>query len=387
MLHPHLLRKKFSQAFATNADEARIFFSPGRVCLIGEHVDYNGGMVLPAALSLGIYGVFRQTDSHVLRMKSCQQKNEVTLRLDEEISFSEKTGWGNYPAGVLKYLKQKGFQPRGGELLFDSNLPMGAGLSSSAAIEMLTALIFSSNNDNKRLGKLELARLCKTAENEFVGVRCGIMDQCAIAMGEKNHALLLDCSTLKHELVPAALGDNCIIIFNTGIKRELTKGFFNQRVSECEEALKSIRKHKPLKHLADADEQDVKELVANPIAKKRALHVVQENQRVKLAAEALKTGDINQFGLLLFQSHASLKRQYEVTGAELDTIEEAAQNHPACIGAKMSGAGFGGCAFALVKKDAAEDFVRYVLNFYFEKTHCEASYCYAEIDDGVRRIA
>ncbi len=386
-MHHHLLRKIFSEAFSTNAEQAQIFFAPGRVCLIGEHIDYNGGLVLPAAISLGIYGVFRQSASNILKMRSSLDNHEVALNLDDEILFSEKNGWGNYPAGVISYLKQCGFQIPGGELLFVSNLPVGAGLSSSAAIEVLTGFIFSSVNNGSSLEKIELAKLCKDVENNFIGVQCGIMDQFAVAMGKKNHAMLLDCTTLQFEQIPIELGDNVIIIFNTNKKRELTDSFFNVRVSECDDALRSIQKHCSLKHLADADEKEVNDFVQNPAAKKRALHVAQENKRVKEAAAALKEGDINKFGLLLFQSHASLKHQYEVTGRELDAIEEGARKHPACIGAKMSGAGFGGCAFAIVKKDAVDDFVRCVLEAYTSSTGLKADYYLAEMDDGVRRIA
>lgn len=385
MLHLHWLRKKFSDVFGTNAEHAQIFFSPGRVCLIGEHIDYNGGLVLPAAVSLGIYGVFRENGSNTLCMHSGIGRNEVTLNLDDEIIFSDKAGWGNYPAGVVKYLMRLGIPVAGGELLFESNLPVGAGLSSSAAIEVLAGYIFSSRN-SPAPDKIGLATLCKKAENDFVGVQCGIMDQFAVAMGKKNHAVKLNCNSLRYEYVPVELGEYALIIFNTNKKRELTGSLFNQRVSECNEALGQIRKHRAIEALADAGIEDVNSFVTNPVARKRALHVVQENIRVKEAAEALKSGDIQKFGMLLFRSHESLKRQYDVTGNELDALEEAARNHPACIGAKMSGAGFGGCAFAIVKKDAMDDFVRHVLEFYHAKTGLDADFFLAEVEEGVRRL-
>jgi len=386
MLHIHHLRRKFYEAFGSDAEQAQIYFSPGRVCLIGEHIDYNGGLVFAAAISYGIYGVFHPDDSNVLKLRSGLEQNEVAIMPDNEIIYSEKSRWGNYPAGVIKYLKHKGFHIPGGELLFESNLPVGAGLSSSAALEVLTAFIFSSQDSNP-IDSVELAKLCKKAENDFVGVQCGIMDQFAVMMGKKNHAVMLDCHSLAYQLVPVELGEHCMVIFNTNKKRELTDSLFNQRVAECNEALKSIQQHQNIHSLANADESLANDFVFNPVAKKRALHVIQENKRVRMAADALMKKDIHQFGLLLFQSHASLKYQYEVTGFELDTLEEAARNHPACIGAKMSGAGFGGCAFAIVKKEALDDFVQHVLETYHTKTGLEATPYFAEIDDGVRRLA
>lgn len=387
MIHLHSLRQKFSERFGAGADAAQIYFSPGRICLIGEHIDYNGGLVLPAAVSLGIYAVFHPTDSLVMKMSSTSEREMVVLNLDDEIIFSNDVKWGNYPAGVIKYLKQEGLTIPGGELLFDSNLPMGAGLSSSAAIEVLTAFLFSSVSENANLSRVALAKLCMKAENDFVGVKCGIMDQYAVAMGQRHRAMVLDCEKVESESVPMALGEYAIVIFNTNKKRELTNSLFNQRVEECSEALNAIRRHYQVKNLADADENMVNELLDNPVAKKRALHVIQENKRVKEAAEALKSGNIQRFGTLLFQSHISLRKQYEVTGPELDAIEEASRNHPDCIGAKMSGAGFGGCAFAIVKKSSMNDFVFRVEESYRAVTGMNASHYFVEIDDGVRRMA
>jgi len=385
MLHIHQLRRNFSDTFGNDAEQTHIFFSPGRVCLIGEHIDYNGGIVLPAAISFGIYGVFRENGSNVLRMRSGLEQTEVTLNLEDEIRYADKAGWGNYPAGVIHSLKQKGLRIPGGDLLFESDLPVGAGLSSSASMEVLTSFIFSSLTDIPT-DRIELAKLCKEVENDFVGVQCGIMDQFAVAMGKKSHAVKLDCHSLQFEHVPVELGEYSLVIFNTNKKRELTDSLFNQRVSECGEALKAIQKHKKIDNLANADTKAVNDFVVNPVAKKRALHVVQENGRVKEAVAALKAGDIQKFGMLLFQSHASLKQLYEVTGQELDAIEEAARAHPACIGAKMSGAGFGGCAFAIVKSDANDDFIQHVLESYNAKTGLDATPHFAEIEDGVRRI-
>lgn len=385
MIAQEVLLQKFSDKFSADTNEAKIFFAPGRVCLIGEHIDYNGGLVLPAAISLGIHGVFKGNSSQVLKLRSGIDEKEAQIRLDEEISFDAKRGWANYPAGVVKYLLQRGIIISGGELLFESDLPVGAGLSSSAAIEVLTAFIFTSLSGFP-ISNIELAKLCKEVENKFIGVQCGIMDQFAVAMGKKKFAMQLNCNSLEHKYVPVDLGEYSLVLFNTNKKRELTDGLFNQRVSECQQALESIRRHRDVESLADADEQDVNEFVKNPIARKRAFHVVQENIRVQWAGDALRKGDVEKFGSLLFQSHESLSNQYEVTGKELDAFFTAAHKHPACIGAKMSGAGFGGCAFAVVKSDFVEEFKREVLKDYLSMTGINGEFFAVNIEDGVRMI-
>ena len=385
MIEEETLLKRFSEQ-GGDARKAQIFFAPGRVCLIGEHIDYNGGLVLPAALSLGIYAVFAGDDSRTLKMRSGLSTDTVSIQRDEEIVFQRENGWANYPAGVLGYLRERGFHIPGGRLLFVSDLPVGAGLSSSAAIEVLTAFLFTSLEEPGRLTKVELAKLCKRVENDFIGVQCGIMDQFAVTMGRKNHAIMLNCNSLAHKYIPFETGEYSFLIFNTNKKRELTESMFNQRVSECREALASIQKHKQVENLADADEESVEAYVKNPLAKKRALHVVQENQRVKRAADFLIEGNVRQFGELLFQSNASLRNQYEVTGNELDAFQDAAISHPGCIGAKMSGAGFGGCALAIVEKAALADFKESVLQKYYLKTNLQGEFYEALIDDGVRRI-
>ncbi len=387
MISQQILFQKFSEKFSAPPDEAKIFFAPGRVCLIGEHIDYNGGLVLPAALSLGTYGVFKPDNSNMLRLRSSMSEEEVSIHLHQDVVFDETAGWANYPAGVIKYLKKRRFRIPGGELFFETDLPIGAGLSSSAAIEVLTGFIFFSYSTSRSLTRTQLAEMCKEVENNFIGVQCGIMDQFAVAMGKRNHAIKLNCNSLQYEHIPVALGKYALLIFNTNKKRELTDSLFNERVRECREALHDIRQHQTIEHLADADEKAVRAFVRNPLAQKRAMHVVQENKRVQLASDALKRGDIEQFGALLFQSHESLSTQYEVTGKELDSFFQSARKHPACIGAKMSGAGFGGCAFALVRADAQDDFISTVTASYYRETGISPAFYTVEIEDGVRKIS
>ena len=380
------IKETASSYFDLAGQQQHVFFAPGRVCLIGEHIDYNGGSVLPAALSLGVYAIFQPNNSNKIRMRSGIDDREVVVSLNEEIIYRKENGWGNYPIGVIRYLIDRGLEIPGGDIYFESNLPTGAGLSSSASIEVLTAFMLLALSGNKSLSNKEIALLCKNVENEFVGVKCGIMDQFAVAMGKKNQAIMLDCTAITHEYVPVNLNGHDLIIFNTNKKRELTDSQFNQRTEECREAFESIRQFKDIECLAKASLDDVNRHVSDPLIKKRALHVVMENQRVFEAVDALKLGDIERFGRLLFKTHESLKHQYEVSGHELDTIEEAARSHSSVIGAKMSGAGFGGCAFAIVEHNKVDEVVELVLEKYQAKTGLKADYYIAQIEDGVRHL-
>jgi len=272
------IRKKSRDYFGQGGLEEHIFFAPGRVCLIGEHIDYNGGSVLPAALSMGIYAIFRPNNSQQIRIRSGLDDREVLVSLEEEIGFKEENGWGNYPLGVIKYLQDLGLHIKGGDLSFETNLPIGAGLSSSAAIEVLTAYLFSSLNEKGFLSNEEIALLCKDVENDFVGVQCGIMDQFAVALGKKNQAIMLDCSTLKHEYVPVNLKEHELVIFNTNKTRELSNSQFNKRTEECLEAFETIGKYKEIKSLVEAHLDDVDRFIKDPVIRKRAKHVIAENK-------------------------------------------------------------------------------------------------------------
>ncbi len=384
-MNPALLRKKFTETFGREAEEEKIFFAPGRVCLIGEHIDYNGGLVVPAAISLGIYGVTRPTKNKVLHITSSLDNKEFVFDLNEKHTCKEAYSWANYPLGVAQYFIDKGYNIDGCEIQFTSTLPVGSGLSSSAAVEVLTAFILATLN-NIEISKTEIALLAKAVENNFVGVQCGIMDQFAVAHGANNKALKLNCSTLEYELLPLELTDYQLVIFNTNKKRALAESAFNTRVKECNEALQLIQQHEKITCLADATPEMAEQYVHDTTLKKRAFHVTTENIRVANAATVLKEKNIKAFGKLLFESHASLSNNYEVAGKELDAFVDFCLNYNDCAGAKMTGAGFGGCAVALVKTESVEDFIASATAYYFNNTGLQGSAYVATISDGVKMV-
>lgn len=380
-----LLRKNFVETFGRDAEKEKIFFAPGRVCLIGEHIDYNGGLVVPAAISLGIYGVARPTKNKVLHITSSLDNQEFVFDLNEKHTCKEEYSWANYPLGVAHYFIDKGYKISGCEIQFTSTLPVGSGLSSSAAVEVLTAFILATLN-NIEISKTEIALLAKAVENNFVGVQCGIMDQFAVAHGATNMALKLNCSTLDYETLPLELTDYQLVIFNTNKKRALAESAFNTRVKECNEALNLIQQHEKITCLADATPAMVEQYVQDETLKKRAIHVVTENIRVAKAATVLKEKNIEAFGKLLFESHASLSNNYEVAGKELDAFVNFCLWYKDCAGAKMTGAGFGGCAVALVKTKSVDDFIAAATTYYFNATGLQGNAYVAAISDGVKTI-
>lgn len=360
-----------------------LFFAPGRVNLIGEHIDYNGGLVMPTTISLGIYGLNRNRNDSKIKLISKYAQNEVIIDLKSEIIFNISDGWANYPKGVIKKLIEMGFNINGADIFYESNLPIGSGLSSSAAIEVLTAfmMLYGANT----IDMVEIAKMCKEVENNFVGVNCGIMDQFAVSMGKKDYAILLNSDTLKYEYIPVQLEGYSLIIMDTNKRRELNDSKYNERRMECEEALSKIRSNKDIQNLCEATLSDISTLNDETL-RKRALHVITENERVKKASVALKEGDIKTFGKLLVDSHASLRDNFEVTGFYLDAIVEEALKHNACIGARMTGAGFGGCAIALVEKNSLNDFENQIALRYMEKTGIAPKFYVAQISDGVSLI-
>jgi galactokinase len=380
-----LLQKNFLETFGRDAEKEQVFFAPGRVCLIGEHIDYNGGFVLPAAISLGIYAVARPNKSNTLHIKSTLDNKEFVFDLSKEILFNPLNSWANYPLGVAKYFIQKGYTINGCEILFASTLPVGSGLSSSAAIEVLTGYILSQLNTIE-ISQQALALAAKEVENNFVGVQCGIMDQFAVAFGKKNHAIKLNCTTLEYEYLPLHLSEYNLVIFNTNKKRELAESAFNIRVKECNDALQIIKQHENIFCLADASLEAIEKYIDDEVLYKRAYHVVSENLRVAKAAEVLKQNNIQAFGKLLFESHNSLKNNYEVSGKELDTFIDFAKQHSDCLGAKMTGAGFGGCAVAIVKANTSEDFITEALAYYKKETDRNGEAYIAEISDSVKAV-
>ena len=361
----------------------RTYFCPGRVCLIGEHLDYNGGFVMPAAISLGIYAKVIFRNDNKISCSSAQFSNSLEIDLSKTVEYENQAGWGNYVKGVVRYLKNAGLKIPALEIEFSADLPSGAGLSSSAAIEVLVAYILQKEAGLENIDRIKTALLCKDVENNFVGVKCGIMDQFSVATGKKGHAVILNCETLEHEFVPVNTGDYGFIIINSNKRRELTGSKFNERKHECEQALQAIQKHRQVNSLGEAKREEILEFVKEENPRKRALHVFEENQRVQLAGVALKKSDLQQFGLLMNASHQSLKNLYEVTGTELDILAENAITIEGCIGARMTGAGFGGCGIALVKKAQINNFKQQLNQIYTSQIGYPLSFYEFEISDGV----
>lgn len=380
------LRSKFNEVFKK---EKLYFFAPGRVNLIGEHTDYNGGHVFPCALSFGTHCVFCKRDDKKVRLYSLNFPEKGIIDADlSTISYDKKQDWANYPLGVIKTLQNHGYNiNQGFELMFWGDIPNGAGLSSSASIELATAVAMNKVF-NLYIPQVELVKFCQEAENKFVGMNCGIMDQFAIGMGKEGCAVLLDCNTLNYEYAPLDLKGVSIVIMNTNKRRELADSKYNERRSECERALKELQRKLPIKSLGDLSIDEFeknKELITNPTDRKRAKHAVYENQRTLQAVERLKAGDLKTFGKLMNESHISLRDDYEVTGKELDTLAEAAWQQPGVLGARMTGAGFGGCAIALVQDADVKHFIDNVGKIYHEKTGLQADFYIASVGGPARQ--
>ena len=380
------LQSDFNRRYGKSTLEQRLYFAPGRGNLIGEHTDYNGGYVFPCALHFGTYLIIRKNGTPALRLASTNF-NE-TAEVPAAAFTRNELKWVNYPLGVLDQLRSRGFALEGMDLLFSGDVPSGAGLSSSASIEMVTAVAVNDLLDFK-LEMLDLIKLSQKAENEFVGVNCGIMDQFASGMGKKEHAVMLDCRTLDFELVPLRLGDYQLVISNTNKKRGLTDSKYNERRSECEKSVEYLSRAKPLNLLGELDLPaflDRQHMIPEETVRRRALHVVSENQRVLDAVQALKNADLIRFGQLMNASHDSLRDDYQVTGTELDALVEAARRIDGVIGSRMTGAGFGGCTVSLVRKDALDRFATGVSTGYKAKTGLVPDFYTAEVGNGAGRI-
>lgn len=376
---------EFSSRFGRNPEH--IFFCPGRVNLIGEHIDYNGGKVMPCAISLGTYLAISKNKDKRLRFHSLNFPEAVELHLQEGYSKTGKT-WFNYPLGVINEVLEVGNMISGIDMLFNGNLPIGAGLSSSASIEVLTAFALNQLFGMKISNK-DIALMGKKVENEFIGVNSGIMDQFAVVMGKKDTAILLDCDTLEYEYLPFETGEYILVIINSNKQRRLADSKYNDRFAECGKVLKALKKELNVTHLCDITLNTFEEhrhLIDDPVLDKRALHVISENFRVGEAKDALKANDLASFGKLMYASHQSLKDWYEVSGKELDTIVEFCKTYEDCIGARMTGAGFGGCAIALVRKNKFDDFSSKLASKYEEKIGYKPEVFASEIGDGVREL-
>ena len=383
------LIKEFTDIFEVPGEA--LFFSPGRVNLIGEHTDYNGGMVFPCAITFGTYAVVSKRTDSCMRLFSnnFKEKGIIDVAL-QTLHYDKKDDWANYVKGVLYFLQQEGFEiPCGLNILIEGNIPNGAGLSSSASLEVLTGTILKETFQLP-ISKLDIIKLSQKAENQFVGVNCGIMDQFIIGMGKKDHAIALDTGTLEYTYAPVQLKQASIIIMNTNKQRGLTDSKYNERRAECEHALSQIQTVVKIKNLCDLKETEfekVQHVITSPVERKRARHAVLENIRVKKAIAALEKNDIEEFGALMNASHISLRDDYEVTGIELDTLVESAWNQSGTIGARMTGAGFGGCAIAIVRNDDIEDFTAAVRREYTQAIGYEPDFYIASIGDGAGKLA
>ncbi len=376
---------KFEEVFGS-AEGAKAYFAPGRVNLIGEHTDYNGGHVFPCALTIGTYGVARKREDNKLRFYSMnfERLGVIESSLDDLKPYKE-ANWTNYPKGVMWAFEKRGMKlPCGMDLLLNGNIPNGSGLSSSASLEVLTGYIlrdfFGFDVTNQ-----DLALIGQYSENNFNGVNCGIMDQFAIAMGKKNNAIFLDTADLSYEYAPIQLENAKIVIASSNKKRGLGDSKYNERRSECETALAELQKVVDIKSLGELSEEAFethKDAIKSEVRQRRAKHAVYENQRTIKAVEALKNNDVALFGQLMNASHVSLRDDYEVTGKELDTLVEEAWKIEGCIGSRMTGAGFGGCTVSIVKDDAIDHFIDNVGKAYKEKIGYAADFYVVEIGDG-----
>lgn len=380
------LQEKFIERYQHEAQE--VYFAPGRVNLIGEHIDYNGGLVMPCAITAGTWLAIAPNTDQLIRFSSLNFPEDHEMPLNATI---QKTGshWFNYPMGVIKELQLAGLRLSGGfDLLFFGNIPIGAGLSSSASIEIVTA--FALNQYFKlSLAKLELVKLAKRVENEFIGVSSGIMDQYAVTFGEANKALVLNCDTLKHKTIDCKLGDYVLAVIDTNKTRRLEDSKYNERVAECKAALTALNQQVKLNNLCELTAEKFalhSAIITDETVLKRATHVVKENDRVHLAAKALSENQLETFGRLMYASHQSLRELYEVTGPELDAIVDFCQQYPHVIGARMTGAGFGGCAIALLKKRYEADFAQHLTDYYVAVTGYPATIYVYDIGAGVHQI-
>ena len=377
--------KEFKKVFG-DTEGVKVFFAPGRVNLIGEHTDYNGGHVFPCALTIGTYGAARLRNDRKLRFYSMnfEQLGVIESELDG-LKPEKEADWTNYPKGVMWAFEEKGFQiPQGMDLILSGNIPNGSGLSSSASVEVLTGHILREFF-GFQVSNQELALIGQYSENKFNGVNCGIMDQFAIAMGKKDHAIFLDTADLSYTYAPIKLSGVKLVIACSNKKRGLGDSKYNERRSECETALSELQKVVKIKSLGELTEKQFEEYqsaISDPVRVRRARHAVYENQRTIKAVSALQANDIEEFGRLMNASHVSLRDDYEVTGIELDTLVEEAWKVPGVIGSRMTGAGFGGCTVSLVKEEDIDLFTRQVGDAYLKKIGYAADFYVVEIGDG-----
>ncbi|WP_019536890.1 galactokinase [Paenibacillus ginsengihumi] len=383
------LKERFISLYgADSAFPLRVFHAPGRVNLIGEHTDYNGGYVFPAALTFGTTMLVRErSDGQVgLASTNFPLRKQISI---SSVAFDTEDGWTNYPKGIIRELQLRGVSVPGCDILYSGAIPNGSGLSSSASIEVVTAFALLTLA-GQTPDKIEVALLSQKAENEFMGVQCGIMDQFAVAMGKKEHAILLMCDTLEYKHVPFRSGEYRLVIGNTNKQRGLVDSKYNERRAQCEQAVSDLRAKFPELRLLGQLTRDqfngAKHAIADDTVRRRAQHVVEEIDRVLQSMKVLEQGDLAAFGQLMNGSHDSLRDLYEVTGVELDTMVDAARRVPGVLGSRMTGAGFGGCTVSLVHRDAVERFIDEVGRVYRAKTGLTADFYVCDIGDGVQEL-
>lgn len=387
------LKELFVKYYGESHHEIRIFTAPGRVNLIGEHIDYCGGSVFPAALTLSCTAAVRLNGTDQIRLGADDLEDVYTFSLRDPQS-GKRLKWGNYQAGVINALLEEGYLIRGMDFLFTGNIPFGSGLSSSAAIELTTAVAaaaLSENYKEKGLDLIRMAQLGQLAEHTFCGVNCGIMDQFASAMGKRDHAILLDCASLHYKYVPLALGDYTLVLANTCKKHALGASEYNKRREEVAEGLRRLNaalgeNRANLCDFSEAECAAAEARLGSDKVKDRVKHVIFENARVKRAVSALENGNLKAFGTILCEAHASIRDLYEVTGPELDTMFEIASHTDGCIGARMTGAGFGGCTVNIVLKESAEAFIRDVGRAYTQRTGIIPEFYLCTAGDGAREL-
>ena len=381
---------KFQELYGEGG-EIRTYFAPGRVNLIGEHTDYNGGHVFPCALTMGTWAVVRNREDRKLGFFSLnfEKLGIIETSLDELIP-SKNAGWTNYPKGVMWAFEKRGYElTHGMDILIYGNIPNGSGLSSSASLEVLTGLMLKDTFGFEDLSMIDLALIGQYSENNFNGCNCGIMDQFASAMGKKDHAIFLDTNTLKYEYAPVVLENAKIVINNSKVKHSLVDSAYNDRRNECETALKELQKVTDIKTLGDLTEdgfEQYKDAIKDPVRQKRAKHAVYENQRTIRAVEALRNNDVKLFGQLMNASHESLRYDYEVSCEEIDILVDLAQAMPGVIGSRITGGGFGGCTVSIVEEGTVDKFIEEIGKTYKEKVGHEAEFYVVDIGDGAKIV-
>ena len=389
-----MMKKKLFDMFAElfgDSEGARFYFSPGRVNLIGEHTDYNGGHVFPCALTLGTYGAARKREDNKIHFYSMNLNSfgVVEASLDD-LTNKKEYNWANYPLGVVWAFKEKGHTITSGfDMVIWGNIPNGSGLSSSASLEVLTGVILTDLFEIKDLSMTDLALIGQYSENNFNGCNCGIMDQFAVAMGKKDHAIFLNTSDLSYEYAPCVLDGAKIVITNSKVKHSLVDSAYNDRRNECAAALKALQSELDIQALGDLTPEEFeahKSLIKDEIQLQRAKHAVYENQRTIDAVTALKAGDIESFGKLMNQSHISLRDDYDVSCEEIDILVDLAWKIPGVLGSRITGGGFGGCTVSIVKDESIDTFIETIGKTYLEKVGHEAEFYTVDIGDGASRL-